>query len=65
MSTLAHLSLHVISSEGVDWWKDNGLNLLDSEPVFALAAEIKKLQNPKKDEPKEEEEKKPLCTPTM
>ncbi len=52
---VAHLKKHVV--EAPKWWTDseNGLNLRDTEPVFNLYEQLVKVQNPKKEEPKEPE----------
>lgn len=53
LSTLAHLAFHII--EAPDWWGDNGLDLLDKEPVWVLAEKLSLVQQPPKEEKEEKE----------
>ena len=48
LSTLAHLSLHIV--EAPDWWIDSGIGLYDEEPVWKLAELITGIQRPREPE---------------
>jgi hypothetical protein len=54
-SAIAQLAFHIV--EFPSWWTDRGLDLYDSEPVWALLEKVSEIQNPNKD--KKDEEKKP------
>jgi len=38
LSDLAHLAFHIL--EAPSWWGENGLDLLDKEPVWVLAEKL-------------------------
>jgi hypothetical protein len=54
LTTLAFLKSHIVTiDDKVNWWIGDGLDIHDERPVYQLAEEIKKLQDP---EPEKEEE---------
>lgn len=50
MQILAFLKFHVLESEA-HWWKEDGLDLLDEEPAYALVDQLDKMKNPPKEIP--------------
>ena len=58
-SAIAQLAFHIV--EAPSWWGDKGLDLVDTEPVWALMQEIYKLQSPKASD--KEEKKDAVETP--
>jgi hypothetical protein len=59
---LAYMKFHVLKADAT-WWKNDGLDLHDEEPIMALAnaiADVRESRNPdlkKKEEVKEDEQK--------
>jgi hypothetical protein len=51
LGTLALVTYHIVSVEGeVEWWKEKGLDLYDEAPIYALSAEVAKIQKPQEKE---------------
>ena len=46
LTTLAFLKFHVVEFEA-DWWKEDGLDLYDEEPVYVLAEILAEVQGNK------------------
>lgn len=57
LGTLALVTYHIIATDGeVDWWKEKGLDLYDEAPIYALSAEISKMQKPESTENTKQEQ---------
>lgn len=50
LKELAVLHFHVVETDALWWGKDKGLSLLEDNPIWAITLEIRKLQQPKKEE---------------
>lgn len=61
LTTLAFLKFHVLETDA-EWWQEDGLSLLDEEPIYKLAELLGEIQKPKgkaDDKPRDEAEKDP------
>jgi hypothetical protein len=45
MSILAFLSLHITETDA-KWWTNNGIDLFDESPVYAIVAKLAEIQDP-------------------
>lgn len=60
LTTLAFLKFHIVTVDAdVKWWTNDGLDLHDEAPIYALSEEVKKMQRiPEEEEKAKEAEEK-------